>query len=187
MDEFKAANPILWEQLFQMMGKTTVWEHAKNTQRLKNGRKAYRTILFALFGDKIVFFRSERQKKEITPLTYKGKYRNFSWADYVNRHITLHNQRDFIDIRAEDLWHDVSPWSEYEKVGHLLNGIADGILDSIKNVIISDPNGLWSNFYDCSRHISDFIESTTASNLEKNRNNYEVSGDRSSRNRNGQE
>ena len=56
MDEFKSANPILWEQLFQMLGKTTVWEHANKTQRIKNGHKVYRVILLALFGDTIVFF-----------------------------------------------------------------------------------------------------------------------------------
>ena len=71
-DEFKSSNPILWEQLFQILVKMTVWEHPKKTQTLKNGRKAYRTILLALFGDNIVFFRSERHKKEIIALTYKG-------------------------------------------------------------------------------------------------------------------
>ena len=186
MDEFKAANPILWEQLFQMMGKTTVWEHAKNTQRLKNGRKAYRTILFALFGDKIVFFRSERQKKDITALTYKGGSWNFSWVDYVNCHLNFHNQRAFLEIRAEEMGHDVSPWSKYEKIGHLLNGISDVILDASNNAIISDPNGLRSNFAKCSRCISDFLESTDTSNSGNNRNISEASGDSNGRNRNGQ-
>ena len=125
-----------------MTGKTTVWEHAKKTQRHKNRCKAYREILLAHFGDNTIFFRSDIQKKEITDLTYKGEYCNFSWEDYVNHHLNLHNQRDFLEIRAEELGHDVSPWSKYEKIGHLLNGIADGILNASKNTIISDPNGL---------------------------------------------
>ena len=128
----------------------------------------------------------KHQKKEITTLTYKVGSRSFSWADYVNHHLTLHNQRAFLEIRAEELGHDVSPWSKYEKVGHLLNGIANGILDVSKNAIISEPNGLRLNFAKCSLHISDFLESTTASNLGKNRNISEVSADRSGRNRNGQ-
>ena len=53
-DYFKAVNPILWEQLFHMMENMAVWEHAKKTQRLNNGRKAYRVISLALFGDNTV-------------------------------------------------------------------------------------------------------------------------------------
>ena len=53
----------MWEQLFQILGKMIVWDHAKNTQRPNNGRKAYREIPLALFGDTIVLFWSERQKK----------------------------------------------------------------------------------------------------------------------------
>ena len=85
-------------------------------------------------------------------------------------------------IRSEELVNYVSPWSEYEKVGHLLNGIADGILNASNNTIISDPNGLWSNFAKGYYHISNFIESATASNLGENRNVYELSGDCSGRN-----
>ena len=160
-----------------MLGKMTVWEHEKNTQRLKDGRKAYHAILLALFEDNIFFFRSDFQKKDISALTYKGVSRHLSWADYVNRHLTLHNQRDFLEIRAEELGHDVSPWSKYEKIGHLLNGIADSILDARKNAIISDPSRLRSNFAKFSRHISDFLDSTTKSNSGKNHNISEVSGD----------
>ena len=184
--EFKAANTILWEQLFQMLGKTTVWEHAKKTQRLKNGRKAYRAILLSLFGVNIVLFLSQRQKKEITALTYKGEYRNFSWAGYFNRHLTLHKPRSSLEIRAEELGRDVFPWSEYKNFIHLQNDITDGILDAGKSAIICDPNGLWSNFSKRSCHNSDFLDSTAVSNLGKNRNIYQVSGDRNSRNGNGQ-
>ena len=185
-DEFKAANPILWEQLFHMMGKTTVWEHTKKTQRLNNGRKAFREILLALFGGSIVFFWSERQKKDITALTYKGESCNFSWVDYVNRHLNFHNQRAFLEIRDEDLGNDVLTWSEYEKIGLLLNGISDVILDASKNSIIGDPNGLRSNFVKCSFHISVFLESTDGSNSGNNRNISQVSGDSNGRNWNVQ-
>ena len=41
-------------------------------------------------------------------------------------------------------------------------------------------------FAKCSRHISDYLESTTSSNLVRNRNISEVSDDCNSRNRNGQ-
>ena len=105
-------------------------------------------------------------------------------ADYDNLHLILHNQRSFLDIRAEQLGHDVSPWSKYKKVGHLLNGIADGILNASNNTIISDHNGLWSNFSKCSRHISDFLESTAASNSGKNLNISEVNGYRNVLNQN---
>ena len=84
-----------------MMGGLDIWEHAKKTQKLRNGRKAYLTISHALFGDNIVFFRSESQKKAIDILTYGGNKRNFDFDDYVNRHLVLHNQRASLTLCAK--------------------------------------------------------------------------------------
>ena len=75
---FKAADPILWEQLFRIMGATDVWEHAKVTQILSNGCKAYHNISMSLFGENIVFFRSKHQKNHIAALKYQGGSRNFT-------------------------------------------------------------------------------------------------------------
>ena len=71
-DTFKDAKHIVWEQLFRMLGATYVWEHTKVTQRLWNGRKAYRNISISLFGENIIFFRSERQKNQISVLKHQG-------------------------------------------------------------------------------------------------------------------
>ena len=49
-DTVKAANPIIWEQLFRMPGEIDVWNHEKVTQRLRNGFKAYYNISMYLFG-----------------------------------------------------------------------------------------------------------------------------------------
>ena len=98
----------------------------------------------------------------------------------------MHNQRSSLEIHAEELGHDVSPWSQYYKFFHLLNGISDSILDASKNAIISDLNGLRSNFAKFYCRISDFLESTAASNSGNNRNVSDISGDRNVRNQNGQ-
>ena len=79
-------------------------------------------------------------------MIYKSESRNSRWAEYVNHHLTLNNQRSSLNISAEELGHNVSPWIEYEKFGHLLNNIANGILGAIKKAIISKSNGLCSNF-----------------------------------------
>ena len=62
-DTFKDANNIVWEQLFQMLGVLYVWDHSKENQILRNDGKANRKISMSLFGENIVFFWSERQKK----------------------------------------------------------------------------------------------------------------------------
>ena len=87
-----------------------IWEHAKKTQELRNGQKAYLSISHALFGDNIVFFRSESQKKAINILTYGGNKRNSDFDDYVNRHLALHNQRAALAFRAEEMGLLVHPW-----------------------------------------------------------------------------
>ena len=93
-----------------MLGGLDIWEHAKKTQNFRNGRKAYLAISNALFGDNIVFFRSEAQKKAIDNLTYGGNKRNFDFDDYVNRHLALHNQMAALSFRAEEMGLLVHPW-----------------------------------------------------------------------------
>ena len=122
-----------------MLGETYVWEHAKGTQRLCNGRKAYRIILMSLFGYKIVFLLSERQKKQIASLKYRGESRNFTWSDFVNFHLAWHNQRAALDYCESEMGHVVTHWTKYEKLGYLLNGIYEGVLKYRKCAILADP------------------------------------------------
>ena len=93
-----------------MLGGLDIWEHANKTQKLHNGRKAYLAISHALFGDNIVFFRSEAQKKAIDILTYGGNKRNFDFDDYVNRHLALHKHRATLALRAGEMGLLVHPW-----------------------------------------------------------------------------
>ena len=141
-DIFCAGNQVLFTELHQMMGGLDIWEHAKKTQKLRNGWKAYLAISHALFGVNIVFFRSEAQKKAIDVLTYGGNKRNFDFENYVNRHLALHNQRAALTLRAEEMGLSVYPWSEFEKVGYLLQGIYPGILEASKKAILADGQGL---------------------------------------------
>ena len=80
-----------------------------------------------------MFFRSESQKKAIDIITYAGNKRNFDFDDYVNHHLALHKQMAALALRAEDMGLLVHPWSEFEKVGYLLQGISPGILEASKN------------------------------------------------------
>ena len=90
---FKEGNLILFAELQQMLGGLGIWEHAKKTQRLRDGRRAYLVISNALFGDNIVFFRSEANHRDIQNITYDRNKRNFDFDDYVMRHVTLHTHR----------------------------------------------------------------------------------------------
>ena len=76
-DLFCAGNQVLFTELHQMLGGLDIWEYAKKTQKLRNVQKAYLAISHALFGDNIVFFRSEAQKKAIDIITYCGNKGNF--------------------------------------------------------------------------------------------------------------
>ena len=111
-DTFKSVNHIVWEQLFRMLGATYVWEYSKETQRLRNGCKAYRNISMYLFGENMVFFWSKRQKKQISGLKYRGESCNFTWSEFINRHLALHNQRGDINYCASELGHVVTQWTK---------------------------------------------------------------------------
>ena len=121
-----------------------------------------------------MFFRSEAQKKAIDILTYGGNKRNFDFDDYVNRHLALHNQRAALALRAEEMGLSVHPWSEFEKVGYLLQGISSGILEASKNTILADGQGLRKNFADAVRQCKDYMETTGNANG-SNGNNCNIS------------
>ena len=121
-----------------------------------------------------MFFRSEAHKKAINIITYGGYKRNFDFDDYVNRHIVLHNQRAALALRAEEIGLLVHPWSEFEKVGYLLQGIYPGILEAIKNAILADGQGLQKNFADAVRQCKDYME-TTGNADGSNGNNCNIS------------
>ena len=92
-----------------------MWEHSKGTQRLPNGWKDYPNISIPLFGENIVFFWSKRHKKQIAALKYLVESHNFTWSDFLNRHLALYNQRAAIDYCAYELGHVVIQWTEYKK------------------------------------------------------------------------
>ena len=100
----------------------------------------------SIFGENNIFFESKRQKKQIVSLKYRGESRIFTWSDFVNHHLALHDQRPALDYRASELGHVVTQWTKYKKVGYLLNGISKGVLESSKRAIISDQASLRSNF-----------------------------------------
>ena len=156
-------------------------------QHLCNGRKAYLAISHSLFGDNILFFRSESQKKAIDVLTYGGNKCSFDFDDCVNHHLALHNHRAALDICAEEMGLSVHPWSEFKKVGYLLQGISPGILEASKNAILADGQGLRNNFADAVRQCKDYMESTGNRNgiNENNCNISAINGDSGGRGRGG--
>ena len=99
----------------------------------------------------------------------------------------MHYHRADIDYRASELGRVVTQFTEYDKVGYLLNGISEGSLEAIKCAILSDQAGLRLNFASATRYVMEFIESTSAASSDNTRNIYEVRGDcTGSRNRNDQ-
>ena len=55
----------------------------------------------------------------------------------------------------------VHPWSEFEKVGYLLQGIYPGILEANKNAILADGQGLRKNLADAVRQCKYYMETTS--------------------------
>ena len=186
-DNLKAANPIVWEHLFRILGEIDVWEHTKGTQRLWNGRKAYCNISMSLFGDNIVFFWSECQKNQIAALKDQGEFHNFTWSDFVNGHLAFHNHRAVFNYCASELGHVVTQWTKCKKICYLLNDISEGFLKVSKCAILADQYGLRSKFASDTQYVIDFIQSTSTASSSKNRTISEVRGDRTgSCNQNGQ-
>ena len=109
----------------------------------------------AHFGDNIVFFRSEANRKDIQGIRYDGKKRDFDFDDYVMRHVTLHNNRSALVNRAEDQGVEIHAFLEYDKGSYLLSGIQDKSLDACTNAIIADGDGIRKNFDLAVRHIRD--------------------------------
>ena len=60
-----------------MLSTLAVWENAKKTQKTKDSRKAYLGIYNTLFGNNVIFYRSDANLRQISALTYDGKHRNF--------------------------------------------------------------------------------------------------------------
>ena len=78
---------------------------------------------------------------------------------------------------------EAHPWSEFEKVGYLPQGIYPGIMEASKNAILADEQGLRKNFADAVRQCKDYMETTgnaTGSN-QNNRNISAINGDRGGR------
>ena len=111
----------------------------------------------SLFEEIIIFSWFERQKKKISVLKYRVESCNFTWSDFVNPHLALHNQRAAIDYCASELGHVVTQWNKYEKVGYLLNGISEGVLKAGKCAILDEQAGLRSNFSSDTRYVIYFI------------------------------
>ena len=59
----------------------------------------------SLFGGNILFFRSELQKDHILLLKNRGESHNFTWSDFVNLHLALHNQRAALGYCVSELGH----------------------------------------------------------------------------------
>ena len=68
----------------------------------------------------------------------------------------------------------VHPWSKFEKVGYLLQGISPGILEASKNAIIADVQGLQKNFSDAMRQCKNYMY-TTGNPNGSNENNSNIS------------
>ena len=141
----------------------------------------------SLFGSNIILFWSERHKNQIADLKYRGESRNFTWSDFVNLHLALHNKRAALYYCAYELGRVVTQWTKYDKLGYLLNGISKVILKASKCAILADQSGLRSKFASYTRYVMEFIESTSTASSGNNRTISEVRGDcTGGRNRNGQ-
>ena len=169
---FAEGNPVLYTELYQILGKLTVWENAKGATRAKDGRKAFMKIYNALFGANVIFHRHEANNQAIASLTYDGHRRNFTFDDYVNRHLVCHNTKATLAEHAQRAGKEIHPFSEHDKVGHLLRGIKAGQLETSQNTILSN-DALRNSFDGAVRQFRDFMQST--SNTMGSRENRNIS------------
>jgi hypothetical protein len=146
-----------------MLGKTSLWVHAKIAGNKKNGRQAYWGIYRSTFGRHAMDLRDKTCRANIMKLSYTGPKRGFTFNDYVGRHKEQHA------IKASLVPHGYNDFAESEKVSYLTDGIKTTALDVAVNAVLGDDSKR-NDFEAAANHLADFVRFTLERERSNNRN-----------------
>ena len=122
-------NAKLFELAKIVFGETSLWVHAKSSQRNRDRRQALKLIWYNQFRVHALDERNAKNHKDIHVLAYHGKKKRHNWQYYVLGHKKRHGvQTALFDQYFND-------FTDQEKVTFLINIIKCDTLDSVISIV----------------------------------------------------
>jgi hypothetical protein len=99
----------VYDIIYTVWGKSNWWTHCKPFDKVKNGRQAHRILHAQILGGKQVVSRGNTIMTKIQTLRYDGDKTRFTFNDYVQLHVNLHNAHKDLEE------YEVPPFAESMK------------------------------------------------------------------------
>ena len=93
-DSFNTDNAQVYRILQSHWGKSPAWSQAKQFNRSKDGRAAYRAIHDFFLGRSQIHIQQAAYNRACESLRYTGERRGFTFDTYVNKHVEQHHLMD---------------------------------------------------------------------------------------------
>ena len=93
-DAFNTDNAQVYRILQSHWGKSPAWSQAKQYNKTKDGRAAYRTIHDFFLGRSQIHTQQAAYNTACQSLRYTGERRGFTFDTYVNKHVEQHHLMD---------------------------------------------------------------------------------------------
>ena len=126
---FKADNARVWNLIHPLLYSTNSWEHVKQFDKSKNARAAWKVMLQYGEGAAQMDTKYANAKRALAMIKYTGTSRKFPISSYLKALQGVFN--DLVDCGH--------PYTDYEKVLSLTDGILVKDLNPIKLELLKDP------------------------------------------------
>jgi hypothetical protein len=143
----------VWDLIAKLTRDQECWSYVKPAQRARDGRKAYKGLYDHYLGPNNVDNLATASERKLTTTIYNGEKRRWTFEKYVRVHVDQHGVLNNLKI------HGYAGIDERSKVRHLVDGIKEKRLDTVKAQILSD-NALRNDFDRCVGLYKDFIKQT---------------------------
>jgi hypothetical protein len=136
--------------LKQLTLKGPAYTYKSKYESTRNGREVIRSLVAHYEGSSQMSKTKQTAYDEINNATYTGEQCNYTFENYINRHIKAHQTPEEYD----------EPVSESKKVNDFLRGIQDTSpgMEAGKANVYSNPL-LQANFTDCANYLTNFVQS----------------------------
>lgn len=125
---YEADNRRVWDELKGLTRDGEAWPFMQQFNSSRDGRRAWEALKRQAEGDASLSLRKARAYAAIRDAKYVGERRNFGFRDYVNKHLTAHNELEDVGV----------PVDERKKVVDFLAGIQDPRLQVAVNIVRGD-------------------------------------------------
>jgi len=129
---FKADNTRVWTLLPTSLRNYGCWTHIRAAAKTRNGRMAYFILVEQYLGGSFTQTMAGKAENTLKTLAYTGNSRRFDFERFASLHKDQHN------ILTDLTEHGYKGIDEGTKVRHLLTGIQDPLLATVKTMILAD-------------------------------------------------